>query len=339
MPETGDGGPRGSTGPAKGVMASGPEPTSVPEPGSAPVSVPGDAPTVWAARPILASACTLYMAAVIGVEIDGFVELVLPSAGPPPGPWAVLLIAPFLFCFGGPFALVASPLLVLPTVSAARWAGNRFIGRDAWWWVPVIASAVAGAGAAVLGAARHLDPGLSALGWLAATTLLTTAALVARRTALRGGRVRHVLGRGALIAVAVFAIGAGAFATGLVTEYRPPRVDAAVLSGSWTDGEGGTLLLAADGTAVAEGLTDHPGAYKDDAEPTVPRYRCSGWGTWSYSAGESTTWDQRVWIRIKGCDGLNDPYEWRISGTPDRLELSGEYGEPDAPDWYVLTRR
>ncbi|MFJ2898052.1 hypothetical protein ACIO87_24555 [Streptomyces sp. NPDC087218] len=279
------------------------------------------------------------MAAVLGVEIDGLVGLARPSFGPSAGPGAVLLIAPFLVCFGGPFALVASPLLVLPIVSAARWAGTRFTGRDAWWWVPVSASVVAAAGTAALGASWHLGPGTSALGWLAGATVLTAAALVARRTALRAGRVRHVLGWGVVAAVAVFAIGAGVFATGLVPEYRPPRIDAEALSGSWTDGEGGTLRLAADGTAYADGLTDHDAADADHAEPTAAKYRCTGQGTWSYSDGESTTWDQRVWIRIKGCHGLDDPYEWRISGTPDRLEIGSEYGEPDAPDWYVLTRR
>ncbi|MFF8711459.1 hypothetical protein ACF07T_08485 [Streptomyces sp. NPDC015184] len=294
---------------------------------------------MWAARPILAAACTLYMAAVLGVEIDGFAELALPSFGPPPGPGAVLLIAPFLVCFGGPFALMASPLLVLPTVSAARWASTRLTGRDAWWWVPVIASVVAAAGTAALGAAWDLGPGPSALGWLAAATSLTAAALVARRTALRGGRVRHVLGWGAVVAVAVFAIGTGVFATGLVPEYRPPRIDAAELSGSWTDGGGGTLRLDADGTAQADGLTDHAEAYQDDAEPTAAKYRCSGRGTWSYTAAESTTWDQRVWIRIEGCPGLDDPDGWRVGGTPDRLELTSGYGDPDTPDWYTLTPR
>ncbi|MET9916004.1 hypothetical protein ABZZ04_02845 [Streptomyces sp. NPDC006435] len=279
------------------------------------------------------------MAAVLGVEINGFVELAAPAFGPPDGPGAVLLIMPFLICFGGPFALVASLLLVLPTLSAARWAGARFTGRDVWWWVPVIASVVAAAGAAALGASRHLGPGPSALGWLVAAVLLTAAALVARRTALRGGRIRHVLGWGTVVAVAVFAIGAGAFATGLATEYRPPRVDTAVLSGSWADGEGGMLRLAADGTAHADGLTDHHSADADDAEPTAAKYRCSGRGTWSYGAGDSTTWDQRVRIRIEGCPGLDHPDGWRIGGTPDRLELGSEYGELDAPDWYALTRR
>ncbi|MFF4079401.1 hypothetical protein ACFYZN_08340 [Streptomyces sp. NPDC001777] len=299
----------------------------------------GDATAVWAARPILAAACTLYTGAVLGVEIDGFAQLARPSLGPPPGPWTALLIAPFLICFGGPFALVAGPLLVLPTVSAARWAATRFTGRDAWWWVPVIASVVAAVGAAVLGTARHLGPGPSALGWLAGATLLTATALVARRTALRGGRVRHVLGWGAVAAVAVFAAGTGVFATGLVPEYRPPRVDAAELAGSWTDGGGGTLRLDADGTAYADGLTDHAEAYADDAEPTAAKYRCSGRGTWSYGEGEATTWDQRVWLRIEGCPGLDDSDGWRIGGTPDRLEFSSGYGDPDAPDWYTFTLR
>lgn len=196
-------------------------------------------PALWSGRSILSGAGALFMGVVLGVEVEGFAELALPSPGPPTGPGSTLLLAPFLACFGGPFALVASLLAVLPTASAARWASARFTGRDVWWWVPVVAVVLVTAGVAVLGAARRPGPGLLTLSWLTGTALLTAAALVARDSALNGGRLRRVLGYGMLAAVAVFGVGSAVFATGLVTEYRPPTVDAAELAGRWTDGKGG----------------------------------------------------------------------------------------------------
>ncbi|MFJ9678037.1 hypothetical protein ACIRP2_08275 [Streptomyces sp. NPDC101194] len=305
---------------------------------------PGDAealhglPELWTGRSILAGAGALFMGAVLGVEVAGFAELAVPSPAPPDGPGTSLLLTPFLVCFGGPFALVASLLAVLPTASAARWASARFTGRDVWWWVPVVAVVLMTAGAAVFGFARRPGAGPLILGWFTGAVLLTGAALMARDAALRGGRLRRILGYGVLAAVAVFGLGTAVFTTGLITEYRPPRVDAARLVGAWNDGEGGTLRLAADGTARADALTAHDSAVESGAVSEPGKYRCSGRGTWSYEPGETDTWSQSVRIDIEGCSFGGDADGWRISGTPDRPELNREYGDLDSPDWYTLRR-
>ncbi|MFJ7490945.1 hypothetical protein ACIQZB_06750 [Streptomyces sp. NPDC097727] len=295
-------------------------------------------PDLWTGRSILAGAGALFMGAVLGVEVAGFAELAAPAPVPPDGPGMTLLLTPFLVCFGGPFALVASLLVVLPTASAARWASARFTGRDVWWWVLVVAMLLVTAGVAAFGIARRPGAGLLALSWLTATALLTGAALLARDAVLRGGRLRCILGYGALAAVAVSGVGAVVFATGLVTEYRPPKVDADQLVGTWRDEEGGVLRLSADGTARADALTDHDSAVEPGAVPEAGKYHCSGRGTWSYEPGDTTTWGQSVRLDIEGCSFGGDSDGWLISGTSDRPELNREYGDVDSPGWYMLTR-
>ncbi|MFF9316636.1 hypothetical protein ACF1BP_07405 [Streptomyces sp. NPDC014735] len=95
--------------------------------------------TMWSGRPIGASVIAQLVMVMMGVEIAGFVGLAFPAPAPSDDPGVALLMVPFLLCFGAPFFLVASLLLVLPTVAAARWASVRFTGREVWWWVPVAA--------------------------------------------------------------------------------------------------------------------------------------------------------------------------------------------------------
>lgn len=300
-------------------------------------------------RSIAASAITQFVLAMGAVEIAGFVELAFPAPTPPDDPATVLLMMPFLLC-GAPFFLVASLLVVLPTVAAARWAGTRFTGREVWWWVPVVALVPAALGAAAVGAALRLAPGTLLLCWAAGAALLTVTALVVREVVLRRRRLRGVIGwvRGRR--------------RGRVRDRYGPvrhRPDRGVPpaegrhrpTGRDLDGRqgGGTLRLAADGTAQADALTDPEEAWSDPAksEPAKSdpaksdpaKRRCSGQGTWSYKAGDSTTWGQRVELRIEGCFEYGPPGGWRIGGTPDRLELNYEYGDSDSPDWYTLFAR
>lgn len=296
-------------------------------------------PELWVGRAIPAGAGALFVGAVLAVQIAGFVELARDAPAPPDGPGVGLLIVPWLVCFGLPFALMGSLLVVLPTASAARWASVRFTGRDLWWWVPVVAVSLATAVAAVCGAV--LGSGPAAVVWSAGAPVLTGAALLARSAALHGGRLLRILGYGTLTVVAVFAVGAAVFATGLATEYRPPKVDTTRLAGTWSDGGGGTLRLAPDGTATADTLGDYDSWVENGAAEGSGKGHCSGHGTWRYEPGTSTTWDQSVRLDIDGCSyGADAPEDgWRISGTADRPKLSREYGDvDDAPHWYTLTR-
>ncbi|MFF4095519.1 hypothetical protein ACFYYY_17060 [Streptomyces sp. NPDC001834] len=271
---------------------------------------------------------------MVALVIAAFVELAFPAPAPPADPTVALLLMPFLLC-GAPFFLVASLLVVLPTVAAARWASARFTGREVWWWVPVTALVPAVVGAAVAGIALHLPPGPLLLCWPTGAALLTVTALVAREVVLRRRRLRGVLGWCVVAVVAVYGIGSGLYGTGLVPEYRPPKVGTARLAGTWTDGGGGTLRLAADGTALADALSDPEATWSDPTKPV----HCSGQGTWSYEASDSTTWGQRVRLSVEGCPDYGATSGWRVGGTPDRLELNYEYGDPDSPDWYTLTAR
>lgn len=284
-------------------------------------------PGVWSAQAILAGAAGLLVGTVLGFELNGFRELTLSTPVPPDGPDGAVLIVPFLLCFGGPFALLSSLFVVVPTVAVARWASVRFSGRDARWWPPAVAVLVATVGALLYGAVLRPEPGSLAVGWAAGVLLLGGSAWAARDAALHGGRLPRVLGGGVLAALVVLGLGAVLLATGLVTEYRPPKVDAARLMGTWGDGHGGTLRLAPDGTAAAVSLDRDGGGH------------CSGTGTWTYEPGGSTTWAQRVRVDVHGClhGGVLDG--WSISGTPERPRLSLGHGDADAPDWYTLTRR
>ncbi|MFE6765285.1 hypothetical protein [Streptomyces sp. NPDC057689] len=278
---------------------------------------PDGPPPVWSGRAIVAGAGALYVGAALAAEVYGFVELTAEAPAQGDGPGGVMLILPFLTCFGVPSALVASLWLALPTVSAARRVSARLTGRDAWWWVPVLALVPVSAATAVVGITKHPGAGAPAWAWLTGAVLLAGAALIARDAALHGRRLLRVLGYGGLAAVAVLGMGAAAFGTGLVTEYSPPKVNAAGLVGTWSDGHGGTLRLSPDGTARAEGL----------------RFRCSGTGTWSYEPDGPTAWDQLVLTEFEECSP-----DWRISGSPGHPKLNRDYGDADDPHWYTLTR-
>ncbi|WP_327349474.1 hypothetical protein OG772_13875 [Streptomyces sp. NBC_01321] len=43
-------------------------------------------------------------------------------------------------------------------------------------------------------------------------------------------------------------------------------------------------------------------------------------------------------LDIEGCSFAGDSDGRRISGTSDRPVLDREYGDPDSPGWYTLSR-
>ncbi|WP_405899237.1 hypothetical protein OG242_18525 [Streptomyces sp. NBC_00727] len=272
---------------------------------------------VWTGQAIVTGAVALFVGTALAVEVHGFAELAMDAPAPPDGPGWALVLLPFLTCFGAPFALLASLLVALPTVSTARWVSARTTGPDTWWWVPVVAVVAVSAGVSVVAVIRQPGSGPLTVAWLVSAPLLTGSALLARDAALHGRRILRVFGYGALAAVAVAGIAGAAYGTGVVTEYRPPTMDAAGLAGTYTDGRGGTLWLAADGTARAEDL----------------KFHCTGVGTWSYEPDGPTAWDQLVLLRVTDCS-----LDWRINGTPEHPKLNREYGTADDPHWYTLAR-
>lgn len=244
----------------------------------------------------------------------------------------LFLFVPIAALIGAVPAVVVSVAGVMPLLVIAGWAGRRTEGRERWYWVPVMAAAWTAL--PVLGGVTLLEagvlPGLAL--WLVTTVGLAIPALVVRRLLLPD-RTRltgvAMLGRvvlyGTLAVVSVFALGGFGLWAGLA--YEPPRLDAALIAGTWTDGKGGTLTLAADGRATATGVR----TYGIEGKAHV----CAGSGNWAYDPGDGP-WGQTVGMTVEGCDDLDD---WEVFGTPEHPKLFVRIGDPDSWDLYVLERR
>ncbi|MFD8015194.1 hypothetical protein [Streptomyces sp. NPDC058955] len=238
--------------------------------------------------------------------------------------------APFVLAPAAVALVALSGVLVLPSMVGAAWCGRRFSGREVWWWVPLTAGAVA-VPVVVAGASGWaVGPWTALAGWGAVTVALTVPALVTRRMLLPDRpalSARAMLGRvalgGTLAVVTAWAAAGAALHAGI--GYEPPEVSAELLTGVWSEGEGGGLTLAADGSATA----DRVETFGDE---TVTG-RCSGTGTWTYAPGDGP-WAQEVVVAVEGCE-LSP---WRVYGTPDHPKLFVHVGDPDAGEIHVLRR-
>ena len=250
-----------------------------------------------------------------------------------------------LFFAAIPLALVALVLAVLvslgavmPLLVADERLGRRVGGRGAWRRVPTLAAL----GVAPLAVAAGLYGGLQVEAWVwaAGTASLTAPALVARRLLLPG---RPPLAGGLLFwrivlygALTVTAAGVLGIGLSACFGYEPPTLSTQRAVGVWSDGKGGTLVLAADGTATADAVgpdgtdgTDY-GA-EDSSDVIAPK--CSGTGTWAYDKGDGP-WTQQVRLAIDGCSAT----AWEVLGTAARPKLFVFLGDPDSWDLYALRR-
>ncbi|MFF2780959.1 hypothetical protein ACFVU3_39460 [Streptomyces sp. NPDC058052] len=232
------------------------------------------------------------------------------------------LMAPFSALFGG----VGAVVLVVPTIVLAGSLGRRFGGgSEAWWWVVAAAVPVAAGGSLMAGlyVLRSVDGTLAA--WPALLAAIVPAALVARlprRWLLRG------IALWGTVAVAVTALLGGlALGTGVLEEYRPPAVTRSELVGTWTDGRGGTLELAADGTATADGVMDPSGFAPLPGEEVET---CTARGTWTLAGADGQ--GESVVTDLPGC--LFEP--WSIGGEDGRPAL--RQWDVDGEETVGLTR-
>ncbi|MGV9342272.1 hypothetical protein [Streptomyces sp. NPDC003688] len=286
---------------------------------------------------LTASMSVLFVEAVIGAIAFEVWETAQESPGLPYNSLEgvlLILVAPFVAAAGAVVAALLSIGVVMPLLVVAGWLGRRISGREAWWWVP--ASAAAGSAPLALMAAIPVEAGVLAGlgGWFAVTGMLAVTALVARRLLLpdrprlSGGAM---FGRVALygaLAVAVGVLAGIALHAGI--GYEPPLLGAERVAGTWSDGKGGTLILAADGSATATRVETFD--FDDSFEPVV--HTCTGAGTWEYDPGTGPR-SQRVEVSVDGC-----PMDaWAVFGTIGHPKLFVCIGDPDSWDLYVLQRR
>ncbi|MBQ1120107.1 hypothetical protein [Streptomyces sp. B15] len=240
------------------------------------------------------------------------------GGGPHLSPPAVLVL-PLLV----PLCVLLTVCFALPALVVAE-----AVGRESWPWVLLIATGI--------GAVPFGTPGgfaAAAAGAVTATLVagcvLGVAALAGRaaRRRVRATSARRALGRtlgaGALAVALTVLLGHGAYATGLVTPYAPPRLGpGATLHGLWQHESGALLKLDPDGRALAVGLG-------------APQHRgCGGRGTWRLHRGENT-WQQRVRVDIAACGAVQ---LWSVLGTEEHPKLYRTSGDPDSPDVYTLDK-
>ncbi|MFF4952684.1 hypothetical protein [Streptomyces chattanoogensis] len=245
----------------------------------------------------------------------------------------MLIVLPVAFLLGAVPGFVVTVTLVMPALWLARWAvrWGGWEGRPAWWWT-VAAAPFSAAGATVLYGtcfallSREVGPPMAYLVlWLVLTVTAVPAALLAAYAARERGAKRAVrlvatvVGGGVAAAFAVVLLAVGAFATGLVEAYEPPRLERAALVGVWEDGHGGVLRLRPDGVATASDIGE-PGA------------RCGGTGDWERE--ETLTYHEPVVELSGGCTR-----QWYIGGTEEEPTLYYFIGDPDEGRRQVLTKQ
>ncbi|MFF9865258.1 hypothetical protein ACF1G0_07520 [Streptomyces sp. NPDC013953] len=283
---------------------------------------------------VLVSMSVLFVETVLGGMALFVTRLTEPSPGLGGSALGVLLLPVVLIVFGAPLGFAVSVSVVLPLVTLSAWLGRRVRGRASWWWVPAVAGAAFAVPVLGIGVLAGAGWDTMARAWLVGWAALVAPVLAVRPVALRPVEVRTgrafgrvaLYGTAAVVALAAL-IGIG-FGTGLLREYHPPQLSHARLVGTWTDGDGGTLRLAADGTATATGLDRHT---YDDFDHVVEE--CSGTGTWTYDEGDGP-WTQTVDVRAGGCGE-----EWEVGGEPDRVTLYTFIGDPDSGELYELRLR
>ncbi|MHC0433668.1 hypothetical protein ACX6XY_26385 [Streptomyces sp. O3] len=230
--------------------------------------------------------------------------------------------------------LIVSAAAVLPVVQLSRWSASRAGRAETVRWCLAACGVFATVAAVGTGVPTILLGGswsvpalvlLVAFLGMAPAALCARAVTVRRGTGARFGLGAVVLGCGLALSSVVFAGGLAAYATGLVQIYEPPRLTEAQLVGTWTDDQGGTLTLRADGTAVADDLDVR--MYEDASR------RCSGSGTWARGTSPSGT--PQVALSISDC---LEKRGWEFGGTEERPTLYYWIGDPDSLNQHTLNR-
>lgn len=244
----------------------------------------------------------------------------------------LIVVGPFVLTAGAVPGALLSVGGVMPLMAGAGWLGRRLSGREAWWWTPALAGVATALPTLAVAVFVEAGPWAALGAWFMVTTALAVAALVARRLLLPD---RPYLSGGAMFGrVALYGtlavVTAGTLAgIGLHAGigYEPPRLSTEQVAGTWSDGEGGTLILAEDGKATATRVKTF--AYDDAFEPVVQE--CTGTGTWEYDPGAGP-WSQKVDLSVDGCS----MDRWELYGTPAQPKMYAFVGDPDSWDLYTL---
>ncbi len=120
----------------------------------------------------------------------------------------------------------------------------------------------------------------------------------------------------------------------LADDYVPPVLSAGQLAGDWHGGEGAVLRLAPGGRAELTRLPTEGGiGGPDDSGVFEDFVLCDGTGAWTLDRRDR---DGVVLDPGGDCGGQT---RWTIGGTGRDPELFVRFGDPDAGEVRILTRR
>ncbi|MEU8523911.1 hypothetical protein [Streptomyces sp. NPDC048577] len=237
--------------------------------------------------------------------------------------------------------LAGSATAVLPLVLLGRAVARRTGRRDSWRLTLATVAVAAAALALLIGSCMLLagfdGPGdllvypVLALSLIVGLAPATLCARAAGNPGKPGARWRVLggvaLGGLGLLAVTL-AVGVAAYVSGILKIYEPPRLTAADMVGTWTDGDGGSLRFEADGTVTAKGVD----AYEATGEQSGTA-DCTG--TWRMTEDDGV--GRPFELSIADCESLSA--RWGIGGTAEHPTVFTWNGRPDWAERYILTRQ
>jgi hypothetical protein len=238
------------------------------------------------------------------------------------GVFCVMLVLPLL-------GLLHATVQIMPAATLARLRPRAARGPEWAWHLGV--SALIGAGWSALGYALRGWPVTDTLPWFAGVGALPV--LVLARLRGRPWGSWGVWLRSAGASCVLFVVG-GVSAASLAGHYQPPELSDGQLVGDWRGADGGVLRLAPDGQAELIRVPAH-----NDVDEDGDFSLCDGTGTWTRDGGSDFRDTDRdgVLVRLDGECG-QETY-WTIGGTEAKPELFVLFGDPDAGELRIMTRR
>ncbi|MFF8096234.1 hypothetical protein [Streptomyces sp. NPDC016675] len=234
----------------------------------------------------------------------------------------VLLILPLL-------GLLHATVQIMPAATLARLRPRAVRGPE-WAW-HLGGSVLIGAWWSALGYALWGWPVTDTLPWFAGVGALPVLVLARLRGRPWGSGGVWLRSAGASFVLFVVC---GVSVAPLAGHYEPPELSDGQLVGDWRDADGGVLWLAPDGQAELTRVPAH-----NDVDEDGDFSLCDGTGTWTRQGGSDFRDTDRdgVLVRLDGECG-QETY-WTISGTELKPELFVLFGDPDAGELRIVTRR
>ncbi|MGI5390823.1 hypothetical protein [Streptomyces sp. CA-251251] len=238
------------------------------------------------------------------------------------GIFCVLLILPLL-------GLLHATVQIMPAATLVRLRPRAARGPEWAWYLG--GSVLIGTGWSVLGYALWGWPVADTLPWFAGAGALPVLGLV--RLHGRPWGTWAVWLRSAGASFVLFVV-CGVSAASLTGQYEPPELSDGQFVGDWRGADGGVLRLTPDGQAELTRVPAH-----NDVDEEGDFAVCDGTGTWTREEGNDLRDTDRDGLLVRLDSTCGQETYWTVSGTERNPELFVLFGDPDAGELRILTKR